>query len=164
MPTAWRIVKKKYAGTAFDGEGARLNGGRWNAPGVAMVYGATTRALAVLEMAVHLNHSTHLASFVLIPAEFDESLMTRVDMSLLPRDWRREPPSAAVMAIGGSWVKDARSAVLAVPSAIIEREDNYLLNPKHPDFSRIAIGAAESFTFDTRLITLAHSSERRKAR
>ena len=38
MATGWRIVKSRYASTAFDGEGARLYGGRWNSSGTRMVY------------------------------------------------------------------------------------------------------------------------------
>lgn len=140
MLTAWRIVKKQYAASAFDGEGARLFGGRWNSPGVPVVYVASTRSLAALEMAVHLDRSTLLASFVVIPCEFEERLVTTVDRGALPAHWRRDPPPPKLAAIGDAWVKQARSAVLAVPSAIIEEETNFLVNPTHPDFSDIRIG------------------------
>ncbi|PYR26696.1 MAG: hypothetical protein DMF98_08180, partial [Acidobacteria bacterium] len=150
MLTAWRIVKKRYAAGAFDGEGARLFGGRWNSPGVAIVYVASTRSLAVLEMAVHLDRSTLLASFVLIPCEFDDRLVTAVDRKALPAQWRLEPPLPALAAIGDAWVKQAQSAVLAVPSAIIEEETNFLLNPAHPDFLKIRIGHPQTFEFDQR--------------
>jgi RES domain-containing protein len=150
--TAWRIVKKRHAASAFDGEGARLFGGRWNSPGVAIVYVAGTRSLAVLEMAVHLDRSTLLASFVLIPCEFDDRLVRAVDRKALPAQWRLEPPIPALAAIGDTWVKQAQSAVLAVPSAIIEEETNFLLNPAHPDFLQIRIGHPQTFEFDQRLI------------
>jgi len=150
--TAWRIVKKRHAASAFDGEGARLFGGRWNSPGVAIVYVASTRSLAVLEMAVHLDRSMLLASFVLIPCEFDDRRVTAVDRKALPAHWRLEPPLPALAAIGDTWAKQAQSAVLAVPSAIIEEETNFLLNPAHPDFLKIRIGHAQTFEFDQRLI------------
>jgi len=141
VPTAWRIVKKRHAATAFDGEGARLFGGRWSSPGVPVVYVASTRSLAVLEMAVHLDRATLLASFVLIPCEFDDRLVTIVNRSALPLRWRRDPPPPELAAIGDAWVKQAGSAVFAVPSAIIEEETNFLLNPAHPNFSQIRIGS-----------------------
>lgn len=145
MLTAWRIVKKRYAAGAFDGEGARLFGGRWNSPGVSAVYVASSRSLAALEMAVHLDPSALLLSFVLIPCEFEERLVTAVDRSALPARWRRVPSPPELAAIGDAWVKQARSAVLAVPSAIIEEESNYLLNPAHPEFSQIRTGVSDTF-------------------
>jgi len=150
--TAWRIVKKRYAGSAFDGEGARLFGGRWNSPGVPVVYVASTRSLAVLEMAVHLDRSTLLSSFVLIPCKFDERLVTFAAHDRLPAQWRRDPPPPELAQIADAWVKAAQSAVLVVPSAIIEEETNFLLNPAHLDFSTIRIGEPEDLEFDQRLI------------
>jgi len=150
--TAWRIVKTQNAAGAFDGEGARRFGGRWNSPGVPVVYVAGTRALAVLEMAVHLDRSTVLASFVLIRCDFDERLVTAIDSSALPADWRRNPAPPELAGIGDRWVEQAHSAVLAVPSAIVEEETNYLLNPAHPDFVRIRIGSPRPFEFDRRLV------------
>lgn len=117
-----------------------------------MVYVASTRALAALEMAVHLDRATLLASFVLIPCEFDERLATTIDRRALPAQWRRNPPPPELAAIGDAWVKHAQSAVLAVPSAIIEDETNFLLNPAHPDFSAIRVGDPQAFEFDARLI------------
>jgi len=49
-------------------------------------------------------------------------------------------------------VRNAASAVLAVPSAIIDEETNYLLNPAHSDFAAIRIGNPHDFEFDQRLI------------
>jgi RES domain-containing protein len=157
MITAWRIVKKRHARRAFDGEGARRFGGRWNSPGVSAVYVASSRSLAALEMAVHLDPSALLMSFVLIPCEFAERLVTAVDRSALPSRWRRDPSPPELAAIGDAWIKEARSAVLAVPSAIIEHESNFLLNPAHPGFSQIRIGKPQDFEFDTRLVRFAKS-------
>ena len=153
MITAWRIVKRRYAATAFDGEGARLFGGRWTSPGVAVVYIASSRSLAALEMAVHLDRSTLLSTFVLIPCKFDDRLVLRVPRRTLPVDWRRDPPPPSLAEIGDRWVKTATTAVLEVPSAVIEAEWNYLLNPAHPDFAHIKVGDPESFEFNPRLLS-----------
>jgi RES domain-containing protein len=139
LQTAWRIVKKRYAVSAFDGQGARQFGGRWNSPGVPVVYVASTRSLAVLEMAVHLDRATLLSSFVLIQCEFDERLVTAVAHERLPPEWRRDSPPPELAQIGDAWAKSTESAVLAVPSAIIEKETIFLLNPEHQDFARIRI-------------------------
>jgi RES domain-containing protein len=46
-----------------------------------------------------------------------------------------------------------RSAVLAVPSAIVAQEQNYLLNPRHPDFLNLNIrfSAPEHLNLNRRL-------------
>jgi RES domain-containing protein len=149
---AWRIVKGRHAANAFDGEGARLLGGRWNSPGTRMVYTAGTAALAALEMLVHLNRVTTLPSYVLIRCDFAETLVADIDRKKLPAKWRSFPAPAALQAIGDDWVKRGSSAVLRVPSAVIEKESNYLLNPAHADFKRVAIGKPEPFDLDLRLI------------
>jgi RES domain-containing protein len=152
VPTGWRIVKSRYAATAFDGEGARIHGGRWNSPGTAMVYTAQSRSLAVLEVLVHLQRTSVLASYSLIAARFDEDLVERLDRSALPPGWRESPPPPALQEIGDEWVQSRRSAVLEVPSAIVGEESNYLLNPAHPDFPRIVIEEPHPFDLDPRLL------------
>ena len=83
--TTWRITKRKHARNAFTGEGAREFGGRWNNPGTAVVYTAQHQSLAALEMLVHLDSSEFLQKYVLIAVEFDQSLITKVVPSALPR-------------------------------------------------------------------------------
>lgn len=151
MSPAWRIVKARHAATAFDGEGARLNGGRWNSVGVRAVYVSVTKSLAALETLVHLTTPV-TATFVFIPIEFDDALVEVVPAKSLPAGWNAEPPSPISQKIGDAWVKTARSAILALPS-VLTGETNYLLNPAHPDFKKISIGKPEPFTFDSRLLT-----------
>jgi len=75
MMTAWRIVPEQWAATAFDGEGARLHGGRWNSPGKPAVYLADTRALAALEVLVHLNPAMAALRYQMIEVSFPPSLV-----------------------------------------------------------------------------------------
>lgn len=151
MPTAWRIVKTRRAADAFDGEGARKFGGRWNSPGTPMIYTASSQSLAALEMLVHLKSSQILDSYSVFPVTFDEGLVEVVDHGRLPSEWRRAPVPAAVQAIGDEWVEQGRSAVLRVPSVVVPAEWNYLLNPAHADFAAITLGLAAPFEFDPRL-------------
>lgn len=151
MPTAWRIVKRRHASTAFDGEGARLFGGRWNRPGTAVVYLSESRALAMLEVLAGLGGAAPLGAWVLIPARFDNSLVERLDPSTLPPEWRAHPPPHPVQAIGDRWVEEARSVALKVPSALVPAESNLLLNPGHPEFDQVEIGPEEAIDFDPRL-------------
>jgi len=148
---AWRLVKEKHATAAFDGEGARLFGGRWNSAGTRLVYTSGTLSLAALENLVHLNPPVAFR-LAAIPIEFDEALAERIPAAALPPDWLEEPPPPSTAAIGDRWVKEARSAVLEIPSVIIPAEPNYLLNPSHPRFKKIRIGKPVPFTFDPRLL------------
>jgi RES domain-containing protein len=151
MVTAWRIVKRKHAKSAFSGEGARRYGGRWNNPGIAAIYTAQSQSLAALEIAVHLESPELLEKYVVIEVTFDESLVGTVSRASLPKNWRASHPPDRVRAIGDSWVEKARSAVLRVPSTIIPAEFNYLINPRHPDFTKVHFGKPSPFQFDPRL-------------
>lgn len=151
MRRAWRIVKASHAATAFDGEGAWRFGGRWNSPGTRVVYCSANLSLAALENLVHLNPPVAF-KYVAIELEFDERLIETVKAKTLPADWSGEPPPPSTMEIGDRWVKNGRSAVLEIPSAIIPSESNYLLNPSHRDFRKITMHKPVAFSFDPRLL------------
>jgi RES domain-containing protein len=151
MGEAWRIVKERHAASAFTGEGAAKTGGRWNSPGMFVVYASATKSLATLETLVHLNPPV-VFHYVAIPLQFDNALVEVFPVGPLPADWRAEPPPPATKAIGDAWVRAARSAMLALPS-VITGDTNYLVNPRHPQFPRIKIGKPEFFAFDPRLLT-----------
>jgi RES domain-containing protein len=151
MPVGWRIVKTKYAAQAFDGEGARLYGGRWNSHGVRMVYTSESLALAALEILAHLGRAGALASYSRCAVRFDKGLLTSLDRALLPDNWRAYPAPAELQVIGNRWIADGTSAVLEVPSVLVDTENNYLLNPLHPDFGSLVIEPPEPFDFDPRL-------------
>jgi RES domain-containing protein len=151
MLTVWRLVTARFAETAFSGEGARLYGGRWNRKGVAMVYTAGSQSLAMLEMLVQ--DEPLRARYVMIPAIMPANLrVERVVPAQLPANWRDAAARQDLQMLGSDWAKRRSSAVLAVPSAIIPAETNYLLNPLHPAFSRIRIGEPQEFVTDLRLI------------
>lgn len=149
--TAWRITKRKYKDAAFTGAGARKYGGRWNSPGTAIVYTAETQSLAILEMLVHLETPDLLPEYVLIGVEIDESLVRELDRSKLPRNWRAQPAPLELRKFGDEWLAAGNSAVLRVPSALVPGESNFLVNPAHPDFSKLTIRDAISFALDERL-------------
>lgn len=152
MPSAWRLTKTKYLSSAWDGEGAKRSGGRWNSIGVPVVYTSATLSLALVEVLVHLP-SGILPAYSAIPIEFEEFLVTNVGPGQLPANWKDYPPSAETQAIGDRWVADTRSPLLRVPSVVVANEFNYVLNPSHPDFSRVRIGTPIPFPFDPRLPT-----------
>jgi RES domain-containing protein len=148
---AWRIVKHRLARTALDGEGARHFGGRWNSKGVAVVYLAQSQSLAALEILVHIDSPQLLEHYVAVPVSIDPNLIARIDLPTLPKNWKTYPPPKKIRAIGDDWVAAASSVVLQVPSVIVPLENNFLLNPHHPDFPKLKIGKPVRFTFDPRL-------------
>lgn len=153
MSRAWRIVKSQFAADAFSGEGARLYGGRWNSPGIAMVYTSGSISLATLELLVHLGNTDVLPSYSICPVDFKDSLVEILDSATLPPDWRQSPAPTSLQTIGDDWISRRSSVLLRVPSAVVETENNYLINPAHSKFKNLVIGAMEAFNLDPRLIS-----------
>lgn len=149
---AWRVVPQKYAASAFDGEGARRSGGRFNSPGTPVVYTSDTLALAVLEVVVHLPTYRALRGRVSFRLDIPDDLVETLAEHHLPHDWRSTPPSRSTQALGDDWVTRADSAVLQLPSVLLPHHTNLILNPAHPDASQIAIGSGEAIPVDPRLI------------
>jgi RES domain-containing protein len=150
VPVAFRIVKGRHRRTAFDGEGARVAGGRWNQPGDAILYASGSLALAAIETFVHLGEDGLHISFVYFRLEILDDLPIE-RLRKPPAQWRAEPAGATSMRRGSSWIRNGRTAILAVPSVILPSETNYLLNPNHPEFARIRIGRPQRFVFDPRM-------------
>jgi len=152
MIVAWRLTKARHAAIAFDGEGARLEGGRWNPKGIPAVYLSDHPALAALEAFIHLKGAVTKIEFVMyrveIPIEVPVLALTVAD---LPAGWRNEPPSPETMAVGEKWVREGKATVLKVPSVLVPAAANLVLNPRHKGFSKVRIGQAEIFSFDPRM-------------
>jgi RES domain-containing protein len=152
MIQAWRIAHQDYADIAFDGEGARITGGRWNSEGVPVVYTAGTLSLALLEIIVHLEIKEALKYFKAIPIKFSDSLVESVPLDALPLTWNNTPPPFMTKIIGDEWVRQSTSVILRVPSAVVPNELNFLLNPNHPDFKKIEIGDVIDLPADPRIL------------
>lgn len=150
MFPVWRIVTAGFVDTAFSGEGARRYGGRWNRKGVPLVYTAGSQSLALLEMLVQ--DEPLRARYRMIPVQIPADLtVQRIGPEQLPTDWRDAAALETLRALGTHWATGMASAVLAVPSAVVPAETNYLLNPRHPDFARIDFGQPEVLVTDLRL-------------
>jgi RES domain-containing protein len=145
----WRIVKEKHAKSAFSGEGARIFEGRWNSAGVRMVYCSENLALAALEILVHVQPAILREKFRAFSVTWDARLM--IELKKLPKGWNAQPSSSASKKVGDDWIASAQSVVLAVPSVVIPLERTYLLNPAHPEFSKLKIRDVGGLTLDARL-------------
>jgi len=131
----------------WDGAGAALFGGRWNPPGVAVIYAAGSLALAMLERLVQRRN---LGNTLLVRAEVPDDVAWEDLMSAPPAGWQAlgSPETAAA---GGAWAAAGRTALLRVPSSLVPSEPNWLVNVKHPDAARIEVGPAEPLMWDPRL-------------
>jgi len=147
----WRTCRRAHAAGAFSGEGARLYGGRWNSPGVKMVYTSTSLALAAVETFVNLEPNLQPDDLVSIACDLPGDIATeRVALKSLPADWHAasyEP----LRAMGDRWIRSGSTVALYVPSAAIRSEWNVLLNPAHPEFGRLKLHRARHFEFDLRM-------------
>jgi RES domain-containing protein len=149
--SGWRLVREPWAARAFDGEGARLYGGRWNSPGVRMAYAAEHLSLAVLEVLVHLQGGAQLDGFCACRVDFDSRMVEPLDRARLPEGWRRYPAPSLLQGMGDHWTAAGRRPILKVPSAIVDIEHLYLINPAHPAFGRMVPALPQAFRIDARL-------------
>ena len=147
--TAWRIADGRFP--PFSGIGASMVGGRWNSPGLSLIYASRSYAGAMLEILAHAGigrvPKTQVAVQISIPASVS---MQQVDEAQLPTGWDHADLRVA-RAFGDDWLRSARSAVLMVPSVLARKENNVLLNPQHPDFLQIVVGSPEPVIWDARL-------------
>lgn len=148
----WRLVKTRYAASAFTGDGARIYGGRWNSVGTAAVYGADSAALATLEVLVHLHDARALAAYSMVTASVPDAQVDDLDPNLLPSDWDAFPVPPQVQAIGDAWLRAGRRLALRVPSAVVRDGSNLLINPAHRAFKQVVVDEPKPFSFDPRLV------------
>jgi RES domain-containing protein len=149
--TLWRLSPGYHADKAMSGDGAYRRGGRWNPPGIRVVYCADSRSLALVEVLANVKRPSLLGdqAWVLIPIEIPLDLVEKP--ARVPDSWRDTPYTTASQNFGAAWAQAQRSAALRVPSVVVPGEFNYLLNPAHAGFKRIKIGEPEPFAFDPRI-------------
>jgi RES domain-containing protein len=152
----YRIEREKYLDTTLQGIGASMsNGYRWNSFNTRLIYSAESRALATLEVSVHLDLSEDLPlDRCYVEIEIPDSItILEVQLEDLPDDWNAKPPTATTQTIGDDFVIYNEAAVLKVPSSIVPQEFNYLINPNHIDARKIKVVSINSMSFDSRFKT-----------
>lgn len=151
--TVYRLANARRAND-LSGEGARRAGGRWNNTGTAVLYTASSRALATLEVLVHV-------PLAFIPDEYrmltlhlpDDSLQT-LPFDTLPDGRNSLTPPVAAKQLIKEWINSNRFLVLRVPSAVVEGDFNFLINPVHTRMKEVQITENRPYEFDTRLFRL----------
>ena len=145
----YRIAGKKYADD-LSGTGAALYGGRWNKKGTAMLYTGENPALALLEVVVHTPPAL-VPKLDILTLEIPDDSITVLNQNALLDNWADYPAPTVLSEIGEAWVRQADAVALRVPSCVIHAMHNYLLNPRHPDYSKVKLLSQEDFHFDPRL-------------
>ena len=146
----WRLTRVPHAVRPLSGEGAARVGSRWNSVGVRIAYTSTTRALALLELFVHVTRDTLPADPILVPVDVPDGSI--LEAGRIPKNWNDLPYSPSARQFGDRWVEAGNTLALLVPSVIVPKEHNLLINPAHPGFSEITVRRAEPFAFDARLL------------
>ena len=146
----WRLSKPRHVATAFSGEGAKQDGGRWNHAGVPVVYASESAALATLELLVRLQDVRLLGHYVLLPADVPDDAFRDLDAGALDPRWRRYPHTDVTKDAGDAWVRAGDSLALRVPSVVVPGS-NVLLNPAHPRFAEVKAREPLADAFDARL-------------
>jgi RES domain-containing protein len=147
----YRIAKCNYIND-LTGTGARLYGGRWNSEGKSMVYLASSRSLAVLEVLVHIPPLLMPNNYCSAEIEVPEKNIYTLDSKSLPNNWKDVSYPAELKQLGNNFIREAKYLMLKVPSSVVPEEYNYLLNPWHPDIKRVKIFKTSPFSFDERLL------------
>lgn len=147
----FRLSREKFASN-LSGKGAAIKGARWNSIGVELIYCASNRSLAMAEVAVHFSLATLPNDYVMMTIVIPETiLIQKLNPSDLPKQWNVFPHPASTQAIGDQFVSENKYGVLQIPSAVTQGDFNILINPYHPDFSKIKIVTIEKFPFDKRI-------------
>jgi len=145
----YRLTNGEYIND-LSGTGAKLYGGRWNSVGLPALYTAGSIALAVLEVLVHVKSYRRPLDYHLISIEIPDTVKPAViDQGKLKKNWKDD--IAYAQFIGDEFLTAGQSLVLKLPSVIIEQENNFMINPAHPDAAKMKILASQIFVFDKRL-------------
>jgi RES domain-containing protein len=165
LSRVYRVLRSKYAGTPFDGEGAYRFGGRWSSPGIRLSYTSEHQSLAMLEYFVHLDKDDSPTDLMLAIAEIPDDLtIERIAVSDLPANWREAPAPPELANFGDEFAQKGEHCVLLVPSVLAPSENNCLINPAHPDYKRIAVLELEPFSYDPRMLGKRHGRPRQHRR
>jgi RES domain-containing protein len=152
----WRIAVEAPTYTANDlsGAGAKNTGGRWNSVGTALIYSATSIALATIETVLHMRGGDLPFNRFLVRIDVpDDVWAARVVLDPLPGGWDAVPSGMTSRATGDAWVRSSSSALLLVPSVIVPDEYNVLINPLHPDVASISATTVKRWIYDPRFFS-----------
>ena len=146
----FRICLSKYA-TSLQASG---KANRWNKDDEYVIYAGESRALSALELVVHRASFNIKNDFKILSIEIDEDIEIKsIERTQLPDNWKKPEAYIKLQSFGSNWYQSQESVILKVPSIIIEEENNYIINTKHPFFqTKIHLKEIKEFVWDARLL------------
>ena len=152
MIKLFRLATSEHI-SELSGTGARIYGGRWNHIGYPVIYASGSRSLAALEFLVHVPMALAPENLSILEINIISTIeIESVKESQLPLNWRDYPAPEQLVDIGTSWLKSKSSLLLEIPSAVVNKEVNILINPLHEDIKSVRLVSVEKFSFDPRLM------------
>lgn len=155
----YRLNPIAHREAPFSGRGAALFPGRWNLPGIPLIYTSASVSLAFLELLVNvptakISRANTLYDIVL--ADIADESISVIEVRDLPADWNAYSPlPRSTQELGTSWVRDKGLLAVSVPSAVLPIERNILINPANPTFpSTCKILKIQPFSPDTRILKI----------
>jgi len=148
----YRIVKSENRTNDLSGKGAFIGGGRWNNPGIFLLYTNVNSSLALLENLVHFDESEMPPRMFILRIEIDETVtIYQFPDEDLPKNWR-QPENLELKEIGNRLIKSNQYMALKVRSAVNPEEYNILLNPLFPKYNHLVkVISVEPYHIDQRL-------------
>jgi len=148
----YRLCRRPFSRRPLDGRGGLFASGRWHTPRRLVCYASDSLALASLEILVHCEPDLVPSDLVAVEVSVPRGVkVAELGADALPRSWRRYPPPALLQRLGNAWLDGSAACVLRVPSALVPSENNFLINPMHPDIRKLRILRKAPFQFDPRL-------------
>jgi len=145
----YRITKRKHAGD-LTGIGAAMFGGRWNKKGTPVLYTGENKEIALLETIVH-TPPLLVPKLDILAIEIPDDSVATIKIEDLPDNWTVYPAPLILAEIGEQWIREGKTIALKVPSCIIHSSHNYILNCRHPEYSKVSVVDRSNFRFDSRL-------------
>lgn len=147
----FRLSREKYAND-LSGKGAAIFGNRWNSKGVEMLYTAESRALAMAEVLVHMSLANLPDDYMMIEIEIPNSIQFEIlELNRLIENWNSNPLNVQTQSLGDAFIHSKEKCILKVPSAVVQGDFNYLINPNHSEIDKIKIKSVTKFPFDKRV-------------
>ncbi|MGN6532020.1 MAG: RES family NAD+ phosphorylase [Ginsengibacter sp.] len=146
----YRVGKTKHAND-LSGEGAKINGGRWNHKSIPCLYTSESRALSLLEYTVNVNVEEIPRALSITTIEIPDSEILIINEESLPGNWQKVPAPTSTQDFGSGLIKSSKKAALRIPSSVIPEEFNYILNPLHINSRNFKIKSITDLVYDIRI-------------
>lgn len=127
-----------------------MYGGRWNKKGIPVLYTGENKEIALLEVIVN-TPPLLIPELDILTIEIPDDSITTIHIDQLPKNWSSYPAPVILADIGESWITEGKTIALKVPSCIIHTSHNYILNCRHPEYSKVKLIERRHFRFDPRL-------------